>query len=176
MKRHGRNKNVRILGIDPGSIKCGFGLIDIRGKDALYITSGTISPPHSKPLHERLSYIYDSLLEIIHSYHPDEIVVERIFFAKSSKAALSLGHARGVVLLTAASEKIRLHECSALEVKKATVGYGRADKRQVQEMVRLMLNIKDTLSPDSADALALALCYSNTIEFNETLRKSSGER
>jgi crossover junction endodeoxyribonuclease RuvC len=163
---------IKILGIDPGSIKCGYGLVGMKGKDPFYIASGTISPSPSKPLHERLKHIFDALQEVIREHRPDDIVVEKIFFAKSAKAALSLGHARGIALLAAASEDINLHECSALEVKKSVVGYGRAEKQQVLEMVRLILNVREPLYPDSADALALALCYTNTIKFNEAVKRS----
>jgi crossover junction endodeoxyribonuclease RuvC len=162
---------LKILGVDPGSIACGYGLITTNGKDAAYVTSGRICPPASKPLHQRLRCIYESLTEIINDHRPDDIVVEKIFFAKGAKAALSLGHARGIVLLAAAGHGIELYECSALEVKKAVVGYGRAEKSQVQEMVRLILNIKESLYPDSADALALALCHMNAIKFRQAIKK-----
>jgi crossover junction endodeoxyribonuclease RuvC len=165
------NRPLKILGIDPGSIACGYGLITTDGRNAEYVTSGRICPPASRPLHERLKLIYESLTEVISANRPDDIVVERIFFAKSAKAALSLGHARGIVLLAAASQGVDLYECSALEVKKAVVGYGRAEKSQVQEMVRLILNVREPLSPDSADALALALCHVNAIKFKEAIRK-----
>jgi crossover junction endodeoxyribonuclease RuvC len=163
---------MKILGIDPGSIKCGYGLVGLKGKDPFYITSGTISPSPSKPLHERLKAIFEALQEIIREHRPDDIVVEKIFFAKGAKAALSLGHARGIALLAAASADINLHECSALEVKKAVVGYGRAEKQQVLQMVKLILNVKEPLYPDSADALALALCHINTIKFREAIQRS----
>ena len=141
-------------------------MITSNGRNARYEASGKIAPPASKPLHVRLRSIYEGLTEIIGTYRPTDIVVEKIFFAKSAKAALHLGHARGVALLAASSGEICLHECSALQVKKAIVGYGRAEKSQVQEMVKMILNIKGTLSPDSSDALALALCYMNTLQFN----------
>jgi crossover junction endodeoxyribonuclease RuvC len=167
--------SIKILGIDPGSIACGYGLISTEGGNAVYVASGRICPPPSKPLHHRLRCIYESLAEIIADSQPDDIVVEKIFFAKGARAALSLGHARGIVLLAAAAHGVRLYECSALEVKKAVVGYGRAEKSQVQQMVRLILNIKESLSPDSADALALALCHLNTIKFREAIRRGDGE-
>ncbi|MEJ2696986.1 MAG: crossover junction endodeoxyribonuclease RuvC [Candidatus Sulfobium sp.] len=157
----------RILGIDPGTVFCGYGVIDAGEKDAVYVSSGRISPPSSRPLHYRLKSIYESLGEVIAEYRPDNIVVEKIFFAKGAKSALSLGHARGIALLAAARHDVPLHEFSALEVKKAVVGYGRAEKSQVQEMVRMILNIRGALSPDSADALALALCYVNALKFTE---------
>ena len=170
MKNQEKSKdNLKVLGIDPGSIICGYGLISNDIKDGRYVTSGRISLPSTKPLHYRLRAIYESLTEIIRTYQPSDIAVERIFFAKGAKAALHLGHARGVVLLAAAAEDINLHEFSALEVKKAVVGYGRAEKSQVQEMVKIILHIRGTLYPDSADALALALCYMNTLKFTDAI-------
>jgi len=154
---------MRILGIDPGSINCGYGLIRYPKTPKLqYISSGRIVLPASKPLHARLKELYISLADVIAEYKPDEIVIEKIFFAKGTKTALSLGHTRGVVLLAASLTGLSIYEYSALEVKKAVVGYGRADKNQVQKMVREILNIKHSLSPDSADALALAICHANS--------------
>lgn len=167
-----RSSSLKVLGIDPGSISCGYGLVDVSGKKACYITSGSICPPVSQPLHVRLKHIYGALLDVIREHRPDAVVVEKIFFAKSPRAALSLGHARGIAILAAASEDVALHEFSALEVKKSVVGYGRAEKRQVQEMVKVLLNIRGDLYPDSADALALALCYVNTLQFRNVLDKS----
>jgi crossover junction endodeoxyribonuclease RuvC len=163
---------VKILGVDPGSIRCGYGLIQLQSRGSRYLTSGTISPSPTKPLHERLRYIYEGITGIIQTYRPDHLVVEKIFFAKSVRAAISLGYARAIVLLAAASEGIDLQERSALEVKKSVVGYGKAEKQQVEKMVRLILNLQGELSPDSADALALALCYANAIKFNEALKGS----
>lgn len=146
-------------------------MIMAEGYSPRYITSGRIAPPQSMPLYQRLKCIYQGLTEVIRTHQPDEIAVEKIFFAKGAKAALSLGHARGIVLLAAAMEDIPLYEFSALEVKKGVVGYGRAEKSQVQEMVKLILKIKGTLYPDSADALALALCHMNTIKFKEAVKR-----
>lgn len=175
MKSQERSKDgPRILGIDPGTLLCGYGIIASTGKDPLYVASGRISPPASKPLHYRLRSIYESLSDVIAQYRPDDVVVEKIFFAKGAKSALHLGHARGVALLAAASHDVPLHEFSALEVKKAVVGYGRAEKRQVQEMVKVILNIRIPLSPDSADALALALCYTNALKFREVTGGAAG--
>lgn len=158
-----------ILGVDPGSIRCGYGLIAVHPKGMQYLTSGTLSPSAAKPLPNRLEFIFQGLTDIIRTHHPDHLVVEKIFFAKSVRAALSLGYARAVVLLAAAIEKVDLQERSALEVKKSVVGYGRAEKQQVQKMVRLILNLPSEPSPDSADALALALCYANAIKFQNAL-------
>ncbi|MCL4491454.1 MAG: crossover junction endodeoxyribonuclease RuvC [Nitrospirae bacterium] len=165
---------MKILGIDPGSVLCGYGLIEdsnIKGikKGAChpspgcnYISSGRVALPAGKPLHARLNELYTSLVEVIAEYKPDEIVIEKIFFAKGIKAALSLGHTRGVILLAASLADLPIYEYSALEVKKAVVGYGRAEKSQVQKMVTGILQINRLLSPDSADALALALCHANS--------------
>ncbi|HMK55833.1 MAG TPA: crossover junction endodeoxyribonuclease RuvC [Dissulfurispiraceae bacterium] len=167
---------MRILGIDPGSLNCGYGLIsaqEIRKKEAgvsgsrclkgcSYIKSGRIVMPESKPLHERLRDLYNSLGEVIAETEPDEIVIERMFFAKGIRAALSLGHTRGVILLASSLSGLPIFEYTPLEVKQAVVGYGRADKSQVQYMVREILGIRHQLSSDGADALALALCHANT--------------
>lgn len=161
-----------MLGIDPGSLNCGYGLIGTDSRNTYYIASGKIAAPPSKPLHYRLKYIFEGLVDTIRYHRPDNIVVEKIFYAKGVQSALSLGHARGIALLAAASEDIPLFEFSALEVKKAVVGYGRAEKKQVQEMIKIILNIKGTLYPDSADALALALCHLHTIKLNRALKAS----
>ncbi|KAF0178656.1 MAG: crossover junction endodeoxyribonuclease RuvC [Nitrospirae bacterium] len=172
---------MKILGIDPGSLNCGYGLIvakhprqtssvtvrSHRPEQPAYGASGRIVMSASKPLHERLQDLFSSLQEVIAEYSPDVVVVERVFFAKSTKSALTLGHARGVILLSAALCGKALHEYSALEVKKAVVGYGRAEKSQVEAMVRRILGIRHVLSPDSADALALALCHAQHQSFAE---------
>lgn len=163
---------MKILGIDPGSINCGYGLIQKSDSKNLitYLSSGRIVVSARKVLHIRIKEIYASLTEVISEYKPDEIVIEKIFFAKGTKAALSLGHIRGVVLLTAALTELPIYEYSALEVKKAVVGYGRADKNQVQKMVREIMGINHALSQDSADAIALALCHANRSIFSSAER------
>ncbi len=117
--------------------------------------------PSTKPLHERLKDLFKCLSDVISETAPDEIVIERMFFAKGVKAAISFGHTRGVVLLAASLTGIPIFEYSPLEVKQAVAGYGRADKTQVQRMVKEILNISHQLSADGADALAIALCHAN---------------
>jgi crossover junction endodeoxyribonuclease RuvC len=158
---------MKILGIDPGSIYCGYGLIQRsvdkgQKKEIKYLCSGRIVLPARKPLYIRLTELYKSLCDVIFEYKPDEIAVEKIFFSKGVKSAINFGHTRGVVLLSAAILEIPLYEYSALEVKKAVVGYGRAEKDQVQRMVKEILGIEISLSPDSADALAIAICHLNS--------------
>lgn len=178
LKRQGRDRPRVTLGIDPGSIVCGYGVIRTelgqkqRGSCApgsgfcRYVASGRIMLSSNQPLDVRLKELYDSLAHIIKEYAPDEVAVEKVFFAKSVKSALTLGHARGVALLAAASSGLPVYEYSALEVKKAVVGYGRAEKSQVLHMVSKILNLRNSLSKDSADALALALCHTNTLKYN----------
>jgi crossover junction endodeoxyribonuclease RuvC len=167
---------MKILGIDPGSVYCGYGFINTPDRNGpvagsrkilqpVYLTSGRIVLPSRKPLHIRLKELYATLIEVIADCGPDEIVIEKMFFAKGIKAAISLGHTRGVVLVAAANTNLDIYEYSALEVKKAVVGYGKADKIQVEKMVKEILAIGHSLSPDSADALALALCHAHTRTF-----------
>ena len=161
MKRQGKNSSP-VLGIDPGSRNCGYGLISADGQ---YIASGTIAVNPRGPLHKRLMELYGGLSDIISRYEPSGAAVEKIFFAKSVRSALGLGHARGVALLAVAEGGLEFYEYSPLEVKKAVVGYGRAEKKQVQEMVKHILGINTRLSPDGADALALAICHMNNNDF-----------
>ena len=175
LRRQEKNKSRIILGIDPGSIVCGYGIIktvqSLNSKlkiqnsntGAVYVASGRIMLPSKQPLNVRLKELYSNLTDIIREYSPNEVSIEKVFFAKSIKAALVLGQARGAALVAAASSGLPVYEYSALEVKKAVVGYGRAEKHQVQSMVSKILNLKTKLSADSADALALALCHLNTM-------------
>ncbi len=183
LRRQEKNKSRIILGIDPGSIVCGYGIIktvqspESRVKtlnsklqtlnsntDTVYIASGRIMLPSKQPLDVRLGELYSNLTDIIREYFPHEVAIEKVFFAKGIKAALVLGQARGAALVAAASSGLPVYEYSALEVKKAIVGYGRAEKHQVQSMISKILNLKTKLSADSADALALALCHLNTMK------------
>jgi crossover junction endodeoxyribonuclease RuvC len=161
---------LRVIGIDPGSRICGYGIIELgtsrNGRGAYsYVASGRIELSPRDPFPKRVKETYDALVDIIRQYKPGQAAIEQVFFAKSVKAALHLGHARGVSMLAATSEGLAIYEYTALEVKKALVGYGRAEKRQVQEMVRAILNLKPVLSPDSADALALSICHLNSLRF-----------
>lgn len=181
-----KSQKLTILGIDPGSINCGYGLIKSpkylfnshknEPLTPIYITSGRITMSPKSPLYLRLKKLYDSITDIIRKHRPTEIVIESMFFAKSIKAALSLGQVRGVAFLAAASEGISVFEYSAREVKKAVTGFGGAEKRQVQEMVKRILNIHTqnfSISEDSADALALAICHLHSIEFKEKIKEKN---
>ncbi|MCX8030558.1 MAG: crossover junction endodeoxyribonuclease RuvC [Thermodesulfovibrionales bacterium] len=154
---------MKVLGIDPGSINCGYGLLEKDNKKGAirYIASGKIVISKKKNIFIRIKELYLTLTELFSEFNPDVIVIEKIFFAKSRRVALSLGYTRGVVMLSAAMTNLPIYEYTAVEVKKAIVGYGRADKNQVQKMVQEILSIKYNISTDSADALALALCHLN---------------
>ncbi len=151
------------MGVDPGSRICGYGVITPDGR---YVTSGKLVLSAGQPLHVRLRELHEGLIEVIEEFTPFEVVVEKVFFAKNVKSALSLGHARGIVLLSAAERGVDVFEYSPLEVKKAVTGYGRAVKSQVQAMVKSVLRLEHELSSDSADALALALCHKNRAWFD----------
>ncbi|KJU86833.1 Holliday junction resolvase [Candidatus Magnetobacterium bavaricum] len=159
-----------VIGIDPGSIVCGYGVVAKKGHELHYITSGDIKMSKTKPMELRLRQLFEGLRTVIRDAKPDEAAIEKVFYARGKPAAaLQLGHARGVVMLSASIEDVPVFQYSALEVKKAVVGYGRADKEQVIKMTRLILDIKAELTSDSADALALALCHLNTMNIRTDL-------
>lgn len=160
-----------IIGIDPGLITTGFGVIAINeGGKLHHCGSGVICPPRSWPFPQRLRQIYSGLTSQINQYKPGYMAVERPFFAKNVKSAMLLGEARGVAILAAADALIDVFELSPLEIKQAVVGYGRAGKEQVQKMVCALLNISFSLKPDAADALAAALCLAHTLPYKNLLK------
>jgi crossover junction endodeoxyribonuclease RuvC len=160
-----------IMGIDPGLITTGFGVIEIiEGGRLQHCGSGVICPPSRAPFPQRLHQIYSGLVRQIKEYKPDYMAVERPFFAKNVKSAMLLGEARGVAILAAAEALIDVFELSPLEIKQAVVGYGRAGKEQVQKMVCALLNISSALKADAADALAVALCLAHTLPYQNLLK------
>lgn len=146
-----------VLGIDPGSHRTGWGLVETRGNALRYIDSGTIAAGGAS-LSKRLLSIADSLDEILRRHAPNRVCVEAVFHHKNSQSALRLGHARGVILLCAARAGREVHEYTPAEIKRAVTGSGRADKEQVQRMVRLLLGCEGELGFDASDALAAAIC------------------
>ncbi|MBF0519294.1 MAG: crossover junction endodeoxyribonuclease RuvC [Nitrospirae bacterium] len=154
-----------VIGIDPGSIHCGYGVLHSDDNRLRLVCTGRISPPAKKPLPERLKFIFEKLKDIIAETHPDEMAIEKVFNAKNFISALHLGHARGVAMLCASLSGLTVSEYSALEIKKAVSGYGKADKNQVLQMVKAILNITEDLPFDSSDALAVAICHINSIRF-----------
>jgi crossover junction endodeoxyribonuclease RuvC len=161
----------RIIGIDPGTIVCGYGIVEQTGKtaDVTYVTAGDIKLNRKAPLPERLHKLYDALKEIIEEHQPEALSLEKIFYHKSITSAFALGSTRGVVMLAAAQNNLPVHEYNPTEVKMALTGYGRAEKSQVQEMVKTILNLrksKQQFSEDATDALALCICHVNSVKFS----------
>ncbi len=149
-----------VLGIDPGTAITGYGLVREEEERLVLLRCGVIATPSGQPLAERLQSIYRGLTGLIQEHQPDAAAVEELFFSRNVRTALSVGHARGVALLALADAGLPIHEYKPLEVKQAIAGYGGADKRQVQEMVRLLLDLERVPQPDdAADAVAVAVCH-----------------
>ena len=152
---------MRVIGIDPGTGILGFGVIDTDGHKVKLVTAGVIKTPAHTPLDERLEEIYDGLTEIIAETQPQIMSIEKLFFARNVTTAMSVSHARGVAMLAGKKGKLQIAEYTPLQIKQTLTGYGKADKKQVQEMVRIQLNLKEIPKPDdAADALAAAITYS----------------
>ena len=154
-------ETLRILGIDPGSRKTGYGLIENTGNRIRHLASGCIRLNAKHPLSDRLSILSRELEQLIEEFRPDCGVVEKIFFAKNAQSALTLGHARGVILLKFSERNLPIHEYQTLKIKQTVVGVGRADKDQVQHMVKILLNLQNSLQEDEADALAVAITHAH---------------
>lgn len=154
-----------ILGIDPGTATTGYGLIKKRSQKYEVLDYGCILTPAKAPLSERLGLLADELDEIINKNKPDHLAVEELFFAANTKTAIDVGHARGVILLTGRTNGLSIFEYTPLQIKLAITGYGRADKKQMQQMVKILLALDELPNPDdAADALAIAICHGNTIK------------
>ncbi len=149
-----------VLGIDPGTAITGYGLVREDDAGLSLLDCGVISTPSGQSMPCRLQSIYQGLSEVIQTHHPDVAAVEELFFSRNVRTALSVGQARGVALLALANAGLAIHEYKPLEVKQAITGYGGADKRQIQDMVRLLLNLDHIPEPDdAADAVAVAVCH-----------------
>ena len=160
---------LRVIGVDPGSNTTGYGVVDSDGKNYKLVEYAGIKAPTRFTFAERLLIISQKLEEVIERLKPNACSVEETFYAVNVKVALKLGHVRGVVLVAAARANVPVFEYSPLEIKSALVGYGRAEKHQVQEMVRLLLRLKELPEPlDASDALGAAICH---INFAATQRK-----
>ena len=162
-------KSIRILGIDPGTAATGWGIIEHNAGHSRLIEHGTITTsPRSAP-HERLKKIHDGVLEAIDEYHPRAAAVEELFGGINLKTALAVGQARGVAVLACAERGVIPHDYTALRIKQAVAGYGRAGKEQVQQMVKVLLCLPGIPTPDhAADALAVALCHAHSMQLNNS--------
>lgn len=154
---------MKILGIDPGTGRLGFGVIDVSARKPVLVDGGVITTKPHTPEPERLVTIFDELSEIIAMHEPDAIAVEKLFFAQNVTTAINVAQARGVIMLCAQQKQIAIAEYTPLQIKMALTGYGRASKQQIQEMVKVLLGLDQVPKPDdAADALAIALVHSHS--------------
>lgn len=157
-----------VLGIDPGTAITGYGLVREEDEGLALVDYGVITTPAGQPLPERLQTIYQGLAAVIRKHNPKAAAVEELFFSRNARTALSVGHARGVTLLALADAGLPIYEYKPLAVKQAIAGYGGADKLQVQEMVRMLLNLDHVPHPDdAADAVAVAICHVHSARMAE---------
>lgn len=156
---------MRIVGIDPGTALLGFGVIDV-DDDPVLVDFGVVETTAADAMPDRLLSLYESLTTLFDRFRPDVMAIEQLFFARNVTTAITVGQARGIALLAAAQARIEVFEYSPSQVKHAISGYGKADKHQMQEMVRIMLGMEYLPHPDdAADALAVALCHSQRSQF-----------
>ena len=153
---------MRILGIDPGSKATGYGFIEQQGNRLIHLDNGAIFTHSKDALAIRLQIIYRELCALIEKHRPEAVAVEQVFMARNPASALKLGHARGIALLAGINAGLPVAEYSALQVKSAVVGYGRAGKNQVQHMTKTLLNLPEIAQEDAADALAVAICHAHS--------------
>lgn len=152
-----------ILGIDPGIAIVGYGVVDYKNSHFSTIDYGAILTPAHTPTPQRLCTIYDELDRLMCMYKPDSVAIEELFFNTNQKTAITVAEARGIILLCAQKHSLEINEYTPLQVKQSVVGYGRAEKKQVIEMTRRILNLKQVPKPDdTADALAIAVCHAHT--------------
>ncbi len=154
---------MKILGIDPGFAIVGYGIIDHTGNKFKTIEYGAVTTEATEDMFVRFKKIYDGVTEIIERTNPDAMAIEELFFNSNQKTAINVAQARGIILLAAMNKNVPIFEYTPLQVKQAVVGYGRADKTQVQQMVKALLNLEKVPKPDdTADALAIAICHAHS--------------
>jgi crossover junction endodeoxyribonuclease RuvC len=154
-------ERVRIIGIDPGLRRCGWGVIETSGNRLGFVACGTLTPKVSATLPERLAELFEGIGKLVREFAPHEAAVEETFVNQGARSALLLGQARGIALMTPASLGVPVAEYAANLIKKSVVGAGHADKVQVQAMVKILLPQADVTSADAADALAIAICHAH---------------
>lgn len=168
---------MRVFGIDPGSERTGYGCVETDGRRHRLLVCGAISTTGAPSLAARLVTIHAELAALLREWRPTAIAVENLFYATNVRSALTLGHARGVALLAAVEAGLDVAEYTPAEVKRAVVGYGRAEKAQVQRMIALLLGLREAPTPhDAADALAVALCHAHRVGPVPAARATSGPR
>ncbi|WP_160034371.1 crossover junction endodeoxyribonuclease RuvC [Paenibacillus sp. An7] len=163
---------MRFLGIDPGIAIVGFGFIDKTGSKLTPVQYGCIQTEAHTPDEERLLHVYEAMLQLIDKYKPDAVALEKLFFNRNVTTAMSVSQARGVLILAAIQRGLPIAEYTPMQVKQAIVGYGKAEKRQVQEMVKMYLKLQAIPKPDDvADALAVAICHAHSYTLNSKLNE-----
>lgn len=163
---------MRVLGIDPGIAIAGFGFIDKAGHKLTPVQYGAITTEAHTPQEERLVQIYESAGALMDRYKPDSVAVEKLFFNRNVTTAFAVGQARGVIILAAAQRGLPVAEYTPLQVKQSVVGYGKAEKRQVQEMVKMFLKLSAIPKPDDvADALAVAICHAHSAVMKQKINE-----
>lgn len=165
---------MRVLGIDPGSLVTGYGVIDGDGSRLVHVASGGIRTRSSDPLSQRLKVIYEGLMEVIALHQPQTAAVENMFHSHNIQSALKLGHARGVALLSVVNSGLTVSEYLPMEVKKSVVGTGAADKEQVQKMVQVLLRYSCDKGYDASDALAVAVCHFYSYRTLQKMKRMGG--
>jgi crossover junction endodeoxyribonuclease RuvC len=164
---------MRIIGIDPGLTKTGVGIIDVKNNSLSFVASTTIYSKASDPFATRLHHFHNSLVDIIKTYQPNDAAIEETFVNMNPTSSLKLGHARGALILSLSICGLNVAEYSATAVKKAVVGVGRAEKSQIQMMIKVLLPKADLKTEDEADALAIAICHNNNRGFKNYLSQVS---
>ncbi len=166
---------MRILGIDPGTVIMGYGIIEAKDDEVTLVDCSVINAPERSPMGERLNYLHQRLLEVISRYQPDVVAIEQPFMAKNVQATLAIGMAQAIAMLAAASKGIPIYEYTPAQVKQRVTNYGGSSKEQVQEMVKLQLGLPQAPQPsDAADALAVALCHVREAHLDSLLAKLRG--
>lgn len=160
-----------ILGIDPGIAIVGYGVIKYENSKFKVLDYGVLTTPAGMSFPDRLKSVYDSLIVLIERFKPDAVAIEELFFNKNVKTAITVGQARGVLVLGAVNNGIDIYEYTPLQIKQGVVGYGRATKKQVQNMVKILLNLKEIPKPDdAADALAVAISHIHSSNFKDMFK------
>ncbi|MFB5268010.1 crossover junction endodeoxyribonuclease RuvC [Paenibacillus enshidis] len=163
---------MRILGIDPGIAIVGFGFVDKQGSKVIPVQYGCIQTEAHTPEEERLLHVYEGMKQLIEKYKPDAVALEKLFFNRNVTTAMTVSQARGVLVLAAVQSGLPVAEYTPMQVKQAIVGYGKAEKQQVQEMVRMFLKLQAVPKPDDvADALAVAICHAHSYTLNSKLNE-----
>ena len=162
---------MRVIGIDPGVAITGYGIIDENGSEYNYLDSGCVRTPKDLNSASRLKDIHDFIFDLVSNYGPQALAVEKLFFSKNVRTAFQVGEARGVIILVAARCNVELFEYTPLQIKQAVAGYGKAEKKQVQKMVQMLLKLSHNLQvDDEADALAVALCHLQNRRYHEAVK------